>query len=133
MEKVGTEQKRPEELRENSAREQERNIATLEVIINSVATLSEIVRATIAKLAFLADESEHLLRPRVQPDGREQFDAHFRRLREELETLAFASKTMVGIPPSSEQTRAGAKEMPRDSKSDIPQKEAVPLKSSRNQ
>jgi DNA-binding response OmpR family regulator len=114
---------------ENSAREQERNLATLEVIIHSVAALSEIVQTTIAKLAFLADESEHLLRSRVQPDGREQFEEHFRRLREELETLAYASKTMIGIPPQSVKTASKSEVKLAATKSDLPGKETVPLKS----
>jgi CheY-like chemotaxis protein len=116
---------------ENSARAHEKNLVTLEVIINSISTLSEIVQRTTAKLAFLADESEHMLRSRVQAEGKEQFEEHFRRLREELETLAFASKSMVGIPAPSVET---SPTKPTDSlqapKADPQQKETVSLKPS---
>jgi CheY-like chemotaxis protein len=118
---------------ENSAREREKNLLTLEVIINSVSSLSEIVLSTIAKLAFLADESEHLLRPRVQPEGKEQFEDHFRRLREELETLAYASKTIVGIPTPSGKAALKANDPLPMPKADLPQKEKVLLKSTPNQ
>jgi len=118
---------------ENSEREQEKNLAALEVIVNSISSLSEIVQMTIAKLAFLADESEHLLRSHVQTEGRRQFEEHFQRLREELETLAYASKSMVGIPPSSDKSGSGARNQLSPSKTDLPQKETVPLKSTPNQ
>jgi CheY-like chemotaxis protein len=118
---------------ENSEREQEKNLAALEVIVNSISSLSEIVQMTIAKLAFLADESEHLLRSHVQTEGRKQFEEHFQRLREELETLAYASKSMVGIPPPSDKTNTGMKKQFSPTKADLPQKETVPLKSSHNQ
>jgi CheY-like chemotaxis protein len=113
---------------EESSREQEKNLATLELIINSVSALSEIVQMTIAKLAFLADESEHLLRSRVQAAGKEQFEEHFRRLREELETLAYASKSIVGFPASSDETGSKTRNPLPAAKVDLPQKETVPLK-----
>ena len=125
--------RKDKEQRENSAREQEKNLLTLEVIVNSVSSLSEIVQSTIAKLAFLADESEHLLRSRVQPEGKEQFQEHFRRLREELETLAYASKAIVGIPAPSGGPAPKANEPLPMPKADLPQKETVPLKSAPNQ
>ena len=117
---------------ESSAREQEKNLATLGLIINSISTLSEIVQNTIAKLAFLADESEHLLRSHVQAGGKEQFEEHFQRLREELETLAYASKSMVGIPPASTETSSKSEDTLPTTKPDLPQKETVPLKSAPN-
>ena len=89
---------------ENSARDQEKYLATLELIINSVSSLSEIIQNTIAKLAFLADESEHVLRSHVRAGAKEQFEEHFQRLREELETLAYATKSMVGVPTPSGET-----------------------------
>jgi len=93
--------KKEKEQLEISARERERNLATLELIINSVSSLSEIVQVTVAKLAFLTDESEHLVRSGVQPAAKIKFEAYFRKLREELETLAYASKSMVGLPEAT--------------------------------
>lgn len=118
---------------ENSAREEEKHLVTLEVIINSISSLSEILQSTIAKLAFLADENEHLLRSHVRKEGKKQFEDHFQRLREELETLAFASKSMVGIPAPSGATRSAAEDPLPDTNPDLPEKEKVPLKSTRNQ
>lgn len=118
---------------ENSAREQERNLAMLEIIINSVSSLSEIVQNTIAKLAFLADESEHRLRSHVQAGGKEQFEEHFQRLREELETLAYASKSMVGVHSPSGKTSSKTKDTVAATKAGLPQKETVPLKSTPKQ
>ena len=118
---------------EQSAREQENNLAALSQIITSVTTLSEIVQTTIARLAFLTDESEHLLRSHVQTGGKEKLDNYFRQLREELETLAYASKSMVGIPNSPDQFTSKTKSATSNAKSDPQKNESVPLKSTSNQ
>jgi len=89
---------------EQTMREREKNIAAINMIINSVASLSDVIQMAIARLAFLSDESELQLRTYVQAGGREKLEHYFHQLREELETLAFASKSMVGVPASSTET-----------------------------
>ncbi len=118
---------------EKSAREQERNLATLELINHSVSSLSEIVQLTIAKLAFLADESEHLLRSHIEAEGKKHFKEHFQRLREELETLAYATKSIASIPTPSDETNARTSDTLQAPKAAPPQKETIPLKPTPNQ
>ena len=118
---------------EQNAREQEKNLAALGLVVNSVTSLSEIVQMTIAKLAFLTDESEHLLRSHLQSGGKEKLDNYFRQLREELETLAYASKSRVGVPNSPDEFASKTKSTAPSSKSDPQQKETVPQNSASNQ
>ena len=117
---------------EATTREREKNLAALGQIINSVTSLSEIVQMAIAKVAFLTDESEHLLRSHVQAGGKEKLDHYFRQLREELETLAYASKSMVRVPSSPGVTSSNDQYKPATDRSDLPQKETVSLKSTPN-
>lgn len=90
--------KQDKEQRERIARERERNLASLEILKNSISTFSEIVSMTLARLAFLTEESERTLRSHVDPQAKDDFAEYFRKLREELETLAYASKS-VTTPP----------------------------------
>ena len=125
--------KMEKELLEISARERERNIAALELIIHSVSSLSEIVRMTIVKLAFLTEESEHLLRSHVQPAAIDKFEEYFRRIREELETLAYASKTIVGIPEGAKESLQRKPAPQSDTRLEFPAQEPAPQKSLSNQ
>jgi CheY-like chemotaxis protein len=120
--------KKERDLLEISSRERERNLATLDLIINSVSTLSEIVQVTIAKLAFLTDECEHIMRSHVQPAAKVKFDEYFRKLREELETLAYASKSMVGLPEVTNEHAQRVQNSQPIQKSDSPQQQSVPHK-----
>jgi CheY-like chemotaxis protein len=110
---------------EQAARAREMNLAALNLMINSVSSLSEIVQMAIAKLAFLTDESEHHLRSYVQAGGKEKLEEYFRQLREELETLAYASKSTISVPETQNSTTAKIQDNPSALKSDLPQKEAV--------
>lgn len=84
----------------------ERNIAALSMIRNTVSSFSEIVQAAIAKLAFLTDESELMFKPRVSREGKDDLAEHIRKVREELETLAFAVQSINNLPKAAEQTDA---------------------------
>ncbi len=91
--------KQDKERRERMERERERNLASLEILKNSISAFSEIVTMTLGKLAFLTEESERALRSHVDSQAKDDLADYFRKLREELETLAYASRSMP-TPPS---------------------------------
>ena len=84
----------------------ERNVAALSMIRNTVSSFSEIVQAAIAKLAFLIDESEVRFKPRISGEGKDDFSNYVRKVREELETLAFAVQSINNLPKAAEQSAA---------------------------
>jgi CheY-like chemotaxis protein len=84
--------------------QRERNIAALGMIRNTISSFSEIVQAAIAKLAFLTDESEVTFRPRVSRDGKDDYAEYVRKVHEELETLAFAVKSINNLPKAADQS-----------------------------
>lgn len=86
--------------------QRERNIASLDIIRNTITSFSEIVQAAIAKLAFLTDESEWIFRPQVSHQGKDDFAVYARKVREELETLAFATKSINNLPKAADQSLA---------------------------
>jgi DNA-binding response OmpR family regulator len=111
-----------------TALDREKNLAALNLIMNSVTTLSEIVKMAIARLAFLTDESEHLLRTYVHAGGKERLDQYFRQLREELETLAYASKSMVGVPSVQDEPAARNRDVSSSTAPTPRQEETIPKK-----
>jgi CheY-like chemotaxis protein len=86
--------------------QRERNVASLDIIRNTISSFSEIVTAAIAKLAFLTDESERLFRSQVSHQGKDDFAVYVRKVREELETLAFATKSINNLPKAADQSIA---------------------------
>lgn len=84
--------------------QRERNIAALSIIRNTILTFSEIVQAAVAKLAFLTDEGELAFKPRSSREGKSEFAEYVRKVREELETLAFAVRAIDNLPKSAEKS-----------------------------
>ncbi len=84
--------------------QRERNLASLEMIRNTVSSFSEIVQSSIAKLAFLTDECERIFHSHTSHNTRTEFEECLRKVREELETLAFASRSIESLPKAAEQT-----------------------------
>ena len=84
--------------------ERERNIALVEMIHNTITSLSELVQNSVARLAFLSDELEQILNPQLSQADKELLGKNTQKTREELETLAFAMKSMLNLPRSAEQT-----------------------------
>jgi DNA-binding response OmpR family regulator len=89
--------KKEKEHRELDAKERQRNLASLELLKNSITSFSQIASTTLTTIALLTDESERLLQPLVSPEGKEHFRRYFRKMREEYETLATASKSIVSL------------------------------------
>ena len=87
-------------------RERERYLAFLELLRNSMSSFAEIVQMTLAKMAFVTDESERSLRPLLPPAGKENLEKFIRTVREELETLAYASNSMIGVPKVTDESYA---------------------------
>jgi CheY-like chemotaxis protein len=84
--------------------ERERYLAFLELLRNSVSSFSEIVQMALTKISFVNDESERALRPLLPPAGKEDLEKFTRTVREELETLAYASKSMIGVPKVTDES-----------------------------
>lgn len=87
-----------------SPHERERYLAFLELLRNSMSSFSEIVQMTLAKMSFVIDQSERTLRPLLPPAGKDDLEKFVRTVREELETLARASKSMVGVPKVTDES-----------------------------
>ncbi len=88
-----------------SAKEQrEKNIASLDMIRNTISSFSEVVQASIAKLAFLTDEIERIFQPQISHGRKDDFESYLRKVREELETLAFATKSINSLPKATDQS-----------------------------
>jgi CheY-like chemotaxis protein len=101
-----------------SPHERERYLAFLELLRNSMSSFSEIVQMTLAKMSFVTDESERTLRPLLPPAGKEDLEKFIQTVREELETLAYASKSMIGVPKVTDEGYV--------QKEDVQQSEKVP-------
>jgi DNA-binding response OmpR family regulator len=84
--------------------ERERNIALVEMIHNTITSLSELVQGSVARLAFLSDELERILSPQLSHAGKELLEKNTKKTSEELETLAFAMKSMLNLPRSAKET-----------------------------
>lgn len=113
-------------------RERERYLAFLELLRNSMSSFAEIVQMTLAKMAFLTDESERSLRPLLPPVGKEDLEKFIRSVREELETLAYASKTMVGVPKVTDESYSGKQELQKSEKVLASSREPLPQKTTDN-
>ncbi len=87
-----------------SLHERERYLAFLELLRNSMTSFAEIVQMTLAKMSFATDESERSLRPLLPPAGKDDLEKFVRTVREELETLAYASKSMIGVPKVTDES-----------------------------
>ena len=113
-------------------RERERYLAFLELLRNSMSSFAEIVQMTLAKMAFVTDESERSLRPLLPPVGKEDLEKFIRSVREELETLAYASKPMVGVPKVTDESYSGKQELQKSEKVLASSREPLPQKTTDN-
>jgi CheY-like chemotaxis protein len=111
-----------------SPHERERYLAFLELLRNSMSSFSEIVQMTLAKMSFVTDESERTLRPLLPPSGKEDLEKFIRTVREELETLAYASKSMVGVPKVTDESYVRKENIQQSGKSLASDTRAVPHK-----
>lgn len=114
-------------------RERERYLAFLELLRNSMTSFAEIVQMTLAKMAFVTDESERSLRPLLPPAGKENLEKFIRTVREELETLAYASKTMIGVPKVTDESYARKHDIQQSKEVLASNKEPLPQKTTHNQ
>jgi CheY-like chemotaxis protein len=111
-----------------SPHERERYLAFLELLRNSMSSFSEIVQMTLAKMSFVTDESERTLRPLLPPTGKEDLEKFIRTVREELETLAYASKSMVGVPKVTDESYVRKEDIQQSGKAPASNTRAVPQK-----
>lgn len=115
--------KKEKEQRENASKEQERNLASLELLSNSVLSFAQIADTTFTMIALLTDEGERTLRPWLPPDGKEDLANCFQKIREHYEFLVAMSKSIVVLSDQlshsearKQSTRPAVKELSPDSK-----------------
>ncbi len=89
--------KRERERQVLDAKEKENYLATLDLLKNSVASFSQIVNTSLTTIALLTEESDRLLLPLIQHDGREHFKSYFRKMKEEYDTLVTVTQSMVSL------------------------------------
>ncbi|HEY6952718.1 MAG TPA: response regulator [Bacteroidota bacterium] len=89
--------KMEKEKRDIDAKQQQVYLASLELLRNSVSSFSQIVSSTLTTIGLLTDESERLMQPHVFPEGKEYFKRYFRKMREEYDTLATVTQSMVSL------------------------------------
>jgi len=111
-----------------SPHERERYLAFLELLRNSMTSFSEIVQMTLAKMSFVTDQSKRTLRPLLPPSGKEDLEKFIRTVREELETLAYASKSMMGVPKVSDESYVRKEDIQQSGKVPASNTQAVPEK-----
>ncbi len=125
--------KKEKERQERELNERERNLATFELLKESVVSFSQIVHSSLTTISLLTDESERLLQPLVLPEGREYFKRYFKKIRGEYETLNTVTKSIVSLSKVMYDNYEGAK-APRALQSEDPAgRKVVPQKSSRDQ
>ncbi len=123
--------KNERERRERELSERERNLATFELLRDSVTSFSQIVHSSLTTISLLTDESERLLQPLVLPEGREYFKRYFKKVRGEYETLNTVTKSIVSLSRVMYDNYEGAK-APRGLQSeDSGSKKPVPQKTPR--
>lgn len=111
-----------------SSHERERYLAFLELLRNSVSSFSEIVQMTLANISFVTDESERALRPILPPAGKDDLEKIIRTVREGLGTLAYASKSMIGIPKVTDESYTAIEGVHQSTKVPASSTGAVPKK-----
>lgn len=114
--------KREKENRESDEKERAVYLASFELLKNSVTSFSKIVNMTLTTMSLLTDESEHLLHPLINPEGREHFRRYFRKIREEYETLTAVTKSIVDLSKVMYDNYAGMQSASQ------PQKEPTTIK-----
>ncbi len=125
--------KKEKERRERELSDREKNLATFELLRDSVVSFSQIVHSSLTTISLLTDESERLLQPLVLPEGREYFKRYFKKVRGEYETLSTVSKSIVSLSKVMYDNYEGL-QGPRVSQPEpAPQKKAVPQKVAREQ
>jgi FixJ family two-component response regulator len=125
--------KKEKERREREVSEREKNLATFELLRDSVLSFSQIVHSSLTTISLLTDESERLLQPLVLPEGREYFKRYFNKVRGEYETLSTVTKSIVSLSKVMYDNYEGM-QAPRNSQSEAPPaRNAAPQKSVREQ
>jgi FixJ family two-component response regulator len=125
--------KKERERRERELSEREKNLATFELLRDSVVSFSQIVHSSLTTISLLTDESERLLQPLVLPEGREYFKRYFKKVRGEYETLSTVTKSIVSLSKVMYDNYQGL-QAPRPSQAELsPAKKAVPQKAEREQ
>jgi DNA-binding response OmpR family regulator len=97
--------KREKELHEINARQHERDLASLQLLQESVSSFAQIAATTLTLVALLTEESEHNLVPLILPEGKEIFASHIRRIREQHEALLSMCKSMASLSTQLSQSR----------------------------
>ncbi len=89
--------KEEKEHREIDEKEREIYLASLDLLRNSVSSFSQIVNTTLTTISLLTEESDRLLLPMIQPEGKEHFKRYFRKMKEEYDTLITVTQSMVSL------------------------------------
>lgn len=89
--------KQERERKENDAKERENYLASLGLLKNSVSSFSQIANTTLTTIALLTEESDRLLLPLITPEGKQHFRSYFRKMKEEYDTLATVTQSMVSL------------------------------------
>lgn len=89
--------KKEKELLEGSDRAYEKDLATLQLLRQSLASITRIASTTLNVLKSVTDESEQTLLPLLTPEPREQVQNFHRRIRSEIEILESINRSMVDL------------------------------------
>ena len=114
--------KEEKEHREIDEKEREIYLASLDLLRNSVSSFSQIVSTTLTTISLLTEESDRLLLPMIQPEGKEHFKRYFRKMREEFDTLVTVTQSMVSLTKVMYENYEGIRG------ASVPQNEQVPTK-----
>lgn len=89
--------KKERELLEVSEEAYERDLATLQLLRQSVSSITRIASTTLHVMKSLTEESEQTLLPQLPPEGQEQFHTLHKRIRSEIEILESINRSMVDL------------------------------------
>jgi len=120
--------KKERERRERELDEREKNLATFELLRDSVVSFSQIVHSSLTTISLLTDESERLLQPLVLPEGREYFKRYFKKVRGEYETLSTVTKSIVSLSKVMYDNYEGLQPAHGSSPESGPAKKPIPQK-----
>jgi len=89
--------KKEKELLKGSEQAYEKELATLQLLRQSLASITRIASTTLNVLKSVTDESEQTLLPLLAPEPREQVQNFHKRIRSEIEILESINRSMVDL------------------------------------
>lgn len=120
--------KQEKEQKDSDAKERENYLASLELLKNSVSSFSQIVNTSLTTIALLSEESDRLLLPLIQKEGKEHFKSYFRKMKEEYDTLVTVTQSMVSLTKVMYDNYQGMVDVRQPQKEQIAGKRGIPAK-----